>query len=37
MKAAAIDHFGGPEVLGVKSLAVPTPRIARFVSITSAN
>jgi NADPH:quinone reductase len=26
MKAAAIDHFGGPEVLRVKSLPVPTPK-----------
>jgi NADPH:quinone reductase len=26
MKAAAIDHFGGPDVLHVKSLPVPTPK-----------
>jgi NADPH:quinone reductase len=26
MKAAAIDHFGGPEVLQLKSLTVPTPK-----------
>jgi NADPH:quinone reductase len=26
MKAAAFDHFGGPEVLEVKSLPVPRPR-----------
>ncbi|RKH14183.1 NADP-dependent oxidoreductase [Corallococcus sp. CA053C] len=24
MKAAALDHFGGPEVLGIKTVSVPT-------------
>ena len=37
MKAAAIDRFGGPEVLEVKSLPVPTPNASEvLIQLASA-